>query len=68
MGPRYPNVHVRIRSENPLALISAIRIGLRQAGASHGEIDRFSTEALNQDDPGRAWRVCREWAAVERSH
>lgn len=67
MGPRYPNVQVRVRSRNPLALISAIRIGLRRAGASHREIDRFSSEALGQDDPQRVRRICHEWAAIEQT-
>ena len=68
MGPRYPNVHVKVRSRNPLALISAIRIGLRQAGASHTEINRFSNEALEQDDPTSVQRVCQKWAAIEQTH
>ena len=52
MGPRFPEVHVTLRTENRWAVASAIRQALRRAGTDRAEIDRFLSEALAVgDDP-----------------
>lgn len=66
MAPLYPEIHVSLRSRNRFALVSAIRHGLRQAGTSHAEIERFSQEALSTQDPRRFEELCRHWVRVER--
>ena len=57
MGPRFPEVHVTLRSENRWAVTSAIRQALRRAGKDRAEIDRFVAEAVaaleSGDDPRR---------------
>ena len=66
MEPRYPQIHVRTRSRNPLALVAAIRAELRRARAGDEEIRRFSRQALAMREPTRIREVCRSWAVVER--
>ena len=64
--PRYPDLRVSIRSHNPLALVAAVREELRLAGAGHGDIERFTDQALSRRDEGHALAVAREWiGAVE---
>ena len=65
MEPRYPKIHVRTRSRNPLALVAAIRAELRRARAGDEEISRFSRQALAMREPTRIREVCRSWAVVE---
>jgi hypothetical protein len=66
MEPRYPEIHVSLKSRNRYALVSAVRQGLRRAGRPHDEIDRFSREALTaaEDDPRRVEEVCHRWVAL----
>lgn len=63
---RYPQIHVSVRSPNPLALVAAVRQGLRRAGVARQEIERFSLEALASDDPGEAVEVCHRWVDAVR--
>lgn len=65
MAPRYPQIHVCLRSRNPFALISAVRQALRRSHVDDSEILRFTEEALGQDEPTRMREVCASWAAVE---
>jgi hypothetical protein len=46
--------------------VSAIRQGLRRAGTSHDEIERFSREALTTiQDPQRFEELCDRWVRLE---
>jgi len=64
--PRYPDLHVSIRSQNPLALVAAVREELRLAGAGHTDIARFSDQALAHPDRRHVLAVAAEWVgAVE---
>ncbi len=65
MAPRYPEIHIRLRSNNPFALVSAIRLALRRSEVDPGEIQRFTAEALADEEPQRMRQVCSDWAAVE---
>ena len=65
MEPRYPEIHVRTRSRNPLTLVAAIREELRRRRAGEEEIRRFSRQALEVREPARIREVCRSWAVVE---
>ena len=67
MQPRYPEIRVRTRSRNPLALVAAIREELRRARAGEEEIRRFSRQALEVREPARIREVCRDWAVIEAS-
>ena len=62
--PLYPDIHVRTASANPLALVAVIRQAMRSARLEYSEIERFSSEALSSDDPGRQRRVCEDWVDV----
>jgi len=64
--PFYPEVHVSMRSRNRFALVSAIRLGLRKAGTSPAEIERFSREALSEQDTRRFEEICNAWVRLER--
>ena len=64
MVPRYPEIHVRLRSRNPYALISAVRLALRQARVDEAEVYRFTEEALGAEEPRRMREVCSSWADV----
>ena len=64
MAPRYPEIHVRLRSRNPYALISAVRLALRQAHVGEAEVFRFTEEALENEEPRRMREVCDSWADV----
>ncbi len=64
MAPRYPDIHVRLRSSNPYALISAVRLALRQAEVGEAEVTRFTREALEDEEPRRMREVCDSWADV----
>ncbi len=65
MAPRYPDIHVRLRSNNPFALVSAVRMALRRSRVDQGEIHRFTEEALANEEPQRMRRICSDWAEVE---
>lgn len=65
MAPRYPHLHITLHSHNPLALVSAVRHGLRRYGVEREEILRFTEEALEGGEPTRVRDVCRRWADVE---
>ncbi len=64
MAPRYPDIHVRLNSRNPYALVSAIRLALRQAQVDESEVFRFTEEALENEEPRRMREVCGSWADV----
>ena len=64
MIPRYPEIHVRLRSRNPYALISAVRLALRQAKVEEAEVKRFTAQALEVEEPRRMREVCDSWADV----
>ena len=64
MAPRYPDIQVRLRSRNPYALISAVRLALRQAHVDEAEVLRFTEEALEEEEPRRMRQVCDSWADV----
>ncbi len=64
--PRYPEIHLRLDSQNPLAWVSAVRQAMRRSGIPRDEIQRFSSAALSiGDDAERAREVCNAWARVE---
>ena len=65
MAPRYPDIQVRLRSNNPFALISAVRLALRRSHVDPGEISRFTEEALRSEEPQRMRQICSDWAEVE---
>lgn len=67
MGPRYPDVQVRLNSRNPYALVSAVRLALRQADVDEAEISRFTAQAFENEEPHRMREVCRSWASVNVS-
>ena len=68
MAPRYPQIHVRLHSANPFALVSAVRLALRRSHVDAREIDRFTEEALTSEEPRRMRDVCSSWASVELVH
>jgi len=63
-APLYPDIHVRTASPNPLALVALIRQAMRSARLERGEVERFSSEVLASDDPGRQRRICEDWVNV----
>lgn len=63
--PRYPDLHIRLKSRNPFALVSAVRQGLRRRHVDGYEIERFTEEALRVEEPDRMKDVCAAWAAIE---
>ena len=65
VGPRYPELKVSTRSENPLALIAAVRQALRQARIDRDEIGKFSDAAFQDPSPDRRRAVCRSWVSVQ---
>ena len=60
---RYPSIRVDLRTHNPLALVAAVRDGMRRAGVAPGDIAEFSTEAL-AGDPSQIRSVCASWVAT----
>lgn len=62
---RYPEIHVTVRSGNPLALVAAVRQALRRAGVEKSQISSFSQEALSNEDPGQIRQICRAWVQTE---
>jgi hypothetical protein len=62
---RYPELHLRLHSRNPMAWVSAIRSALRKTEADADEIHQFTVEALAAEGPGEISKVCSRWAHVE---
>lgn len=62
MSPRYPELRVSLRTDNPLALVSATRLALRRAGTDRQEIERFTRDALKSTDPRS---LCSRWVRVD---
>lgn len=58
---RYPKIRVRTDSENPLALVAAVREKLRLARVTASEIDLFSEQALSQAREDAIRAVCKAW-------
>lgn len=67
MAPRYPDIQVRLHSRNPYALVSAVRLALRQADVGEAEVSRFTEQALANEEPGQMREVCSSWADVSRA-
>lgn len=63
--PRYPKIFVEIESQNPLALVAAVREALRLAHVRRSEISEFSNEAFSTDSPKKVEEVCKEWVYLE---
>jgi hypothetical protein len=60
--PRYPGMRITLQSENPLAMVAAVRQGLRLAGAPADEISDFSDQALSTGvDRDLVRQVVDEW-------
>jgi len=64
-APHYPDIYVHTESDNPFAWVAAVRHALRRADVEHPEIERFTQEALTQDDPATSRRICRSWVRIE---
>ncbi len=62
---RYPEIHVTVRSRNPLALVAAVRQALRRAGIESQQIRRFSSDALTSTDPAQMREICRAWVDAD---
>ena len=62
--PRYPDLEVSLHSDNPLALIAAVRQALRQARVERQLIGEFSDAAFHHANPEERRRVCRRWVSV----
>ncbi|MEM8962814.1 MAG: hypothetical protein AAGD38_15120 [Acidobacteriota bacterium] len=58
---------IKIRTDHPLALVSAVRQALRHAGATSEDIDRFNKEARSAGDEGAAAvrTLCASWADLD---
>lgn len=63
--PRYPDIHVRLASRNPFALVSAVRLALRKSQVEEDEVRRFTDEAMANEEPEHMVDVCTSWAEVE---
>lgn len=61
-SPRFPDLQVSLRTDNPLALVSATRLVLRRAGLDAGEIASFTRSALSSPDPRAA---CSRYVRIE---
>ena len=61
---RHPEIQVTLHSDNPLALVAAVREELRRARVDREEIRRFSDQAMSQPDPLGIRRICREWVEL----
>lgn len=62
---RYPEIHIRTHSRNPLTWVSAVRTALRQSRASAAEIQRFTDEALFAEEESKIGAVVSRWAKLE---
>ena len=66
-NPKFPQLEVRLHSSNPFALVSAVRLAMRQSRMDSEVIDRFTDEAMGQKEPGGIRQVCASWARVKLS-
>lgn len=58
---RYPKIRVRTESENPFALVAAVREELRLARVEASQIDLFSEQALSESHSDAIRKVCEAW-------
>lgn len=58
---RYPKIRVRTESENPFALVAAVREEMRLARIESQEIELFSEQALSQAREEKIREVCKAW-------
>jgi len=63
--PRYPKISVEIESQNPLALVAAVREAMRLARIKRSEISRFSDEAFAKDSPTGVKQICAKWVCLQ---
>ena len=63
--PQYPEIRVQVESQNPLALVAAVREAMRRAQVERSEITRFSEEALGEHDDQRSREICSRWVWIE---
>ncbi len=63
-APQYPDIRVRTGSANPLVLVAQVRQALRRARIQSSEIDRFTAQALEHEDPDWRTQVCQHWVTV----
>ena len=63
-SPHYPGIRVSTPSSNPMTLVARVRWALRRARVGQSEIDRFTAEALANDDPRWRRRICESWVEV----
>lgn len=61
MIPLYPDLQISLRTDHPLALVSATRLALRRAGKDAREIERFTRDALASEDPRG---LCSRWVRI----
>lgn len=62
MTPRDQELRIHLRTDHPLAVVSAIRHAMRRRGATRDEIRRFTDEALQATAPNE---VATLWARVD---
>ncbi len=62
---RYPDIHIRTHSRNPLTWVSAVRTALRQSRVDAAEIQRFTEEALRAEEASTIGAVVSQWARLE---
>lgn len=62
--PKYRDIRVRTRNSNPLVLVAEVRQALRHARVRQSEIDRFTAQALANEDPDWRTEVCQTWVRV----
>lgn len=62
--PRYPEIFVECESDNPLALVAAVREALRLAHVDRRQISEFSDEALGSTGQTGVRGVCRRWVQL----
>jgi len=62
---RHPGIRVSLETANPYALVAAIREEFRRARVDREVIQRFSDEALSQEDPPEIRRICKEWVTLD---
>lgn len=62
--PHYPDIRVSTESSNSWVLVARVRQALRRKRAPQSEIDRFTAQALKNDDPSWQTRVCQDWVIV----
>ena len=63
--PRYPKIHVCVRSHNRFVVVAAVRQEMRRAGVNRQQIERFSGQALACPSREALLEICGRWVAVE---